>query len=166
MSVTTFEALHQAIVEALRERFGDRIATYGAYEPWDPIDDQPTARIQTPALLLEVEDFAEADLESPDPLGRLALTCTLAIHCVLSIQTERLQQRLPQLAAAVLSLVGSPQVGQRFRRGNQWGLGIAADPAERPQAQAGEFSPGLHGRDSWLVRWEQTVYLSEALPTT
>lgn len=162
-ATTTLDALHEGILEGLRARFADRITHYGAYEPWDDLADGPDQLVRTPALLLEVEDLAEALLDRPDPFGRLAVTVGLAIHCVLSMRTERLQQALPQFAAAVLATV-LPQHGVGFGRGERWGLGDALSDPEGPTAQPGEFRPGLHGRDAWIVRWTQTLYLDPALP--
>jgi hypothetical protein len=158
---TTLDAVHDAILAAARAHFGTLIAHYGAYEPWDPDDDAAVPAVQTPALLFELESFARAD---PDALGRFGIEATCVLHCVLSQATERLQQTLPQVAAAVLALVDASVTGTTYLRGNDWGLGGAASYPTNLQAQPAEFSPGLNGRDAWLVRWEQALYLSTDLP--
>lgn len=163
-TVTTMDALHDSILESLRARFSDRVAQYGAYEPWDEADGDADKQIITPALLLEIEDFDIPDLDDPDPLGRLVVSASISIHCVLSVQTERLQQTLPQFAAAVAAVVVPPLSGDQYQRGNLWGLGGAVEIPEDVQAQPAGFTPGLNGRDSWVVRWTQTVYLDEEVP--
>lgn len=165
-TTTTLDELHDAITGTLRDWFADRVAQVGAYEPWDPVSEAVPASLVTPALLLECEGVAQTPWQ--DAGGRLALSCTWVVHCVLSIQTERLQQTLPQFAAAVMGLVlaqcpaGGGGLDEQVR-GQLWGLGAAVEPPEEVQAQAGEFVPGLHGRDSWVVRWEQVAYLSGEL---
>lgn len=160
---TTLDAVHDAILAAARARFGALVAQYGAYEPWDVEEEPaaPLASLQTPALLLEIENLARADA---DALGRFGIDATCVLHCVLSLSTPRLQQTLPQVAAAVLALVDESVTGTGYLRGNDWGLGGAASYPTNLQAQPAEFTPGLHGRDSWIVRWDQTFYLSTALP--
>lgn len=163
-TVTTTDALHQAIVDAMRAKFGTSVAQYGAYEEWGEGDGDAVREIKTPALLTQVERMEIADTEDPDPLGRMAWNFSLAIHCVLSVLTENLQQTLPQFAAAVGALVLPPLTGDQIKRGNSWGLGGAVENPEGLQCDPGEFTPGLNGRDSWVVRWTQTVYLAEEVP--
>jgi hypothetical protein len=161
--VTTLDAVHAAILAAARTRFGSLIAQYGAYEPWDEEvePEAPLASVQTPALLLEIEGLARADT---DALGRFGVDATCVLHCVLSLSTPRLQQTLPQFAAAVLALVDESVTGTSYLRGNDWKLGGAASYPTNLQAQPAAFTPGLNGRDAWLVRWDQTFYLSTELP--
>lgn len=161
---TSMDAVHDAVIAALRAKFGDRVAHYGAYEPWAEGAETPEGALLTPALLLEVEDFSIDDAEDPDPLGRLAVRCSVAVHCLLSIQTQRLAQTLAQFAAVVASLVMPPLAADALQRGNDWGLGGAAGLPAAVSAQPAGFSPGLNGRDSWVVRWEQVFYLDQEVP--
>jgi hypothetical protein len=161
----SMDALHEGIVDACRAHFGARIRQYGAYEPWDAMTDEPEGpALETPALLLEIEGLADADLEYPDPTGRLAQECSWVLHCVLSNRTARLQQTLPQFAAAVLALVRPARAGGHRDRGNLWGFGGAVEEPRNVSAQPAAFTPGLHGRDSWAVRWDQIAYLDDSLP--
>jgi hypothetical protein len=159
---TTMDAVHAAIIAAMRARFGAQVKTYGAYEEWDPLDDEPTGKLVIPALLLEL-DADDYDGQS-DPTGRLAMTGSWVMHCVLSVKTDNLQQTLRQFSAVVASVILPSDPSGQPRRGNRWGLGGACDLPVRVTGQAGGFSPGLHGRDSRIIRWEQTFYLDEALP--
>ena len=159
---TTLLALQDAILAGYRARFGDRVRSYGAYEPADPLSDEP-ADLATPALLLELESI---ELEpGTDPEGRLPLRCTWALHCVLSAATEHLQQVLPQFAAAAASELMPPlSVGASRRIGARWGLGAAVDDPTAISAAPGGFSPGLHGHDGWKLTWEQVAFIHDEAP--
>lgn len=155
---TDMDAIHAAIIDALRAHFDYRVVQYGAYEEWDEVDGQAETAILTPALLLqfESEDYGLRE----DPAGRLVVRCSFALHCVLSVQTERLQVTLRQFASEVATAVMFPAASRNQpRRGQRWGLGAAAEYPERVNAAAGDFSPGLNGRDSRIVRWDQEFYL-------
>lgn len=154
---TTLDALLDAIVADLLAVFGDRCAQIGAYGPWDTLTDTEAEALVTPALLVELESF-EID-DAFDAAGRCQVRCTLGIHCVLSQETARLQQALAQWAAEVARRVRYPADPDNNWDGNTWGLAGAVDAPQRITGQPGEFSPGLHGRDGWVVRWEQVVYL-------
>lgn len=158
--VTTLGAAHAGILASLEARFGARIARYGAYELDDELGD-PQREIATPALLLRLESFV-ADLAEPDPWGRLPLRCAWSVRCLLSTETQDLQRTLPQLAAAVVSTVIPLASVDAGRRGADWGLGGAVGLPEAPSAQPDGL--GIFGADSWVVRWEQVVYVSEELP--
>jgi hypothetical protein len=162
-TTTTMDAAHDAIVAALRARFGDTVLAIGAYEPIDPYTGDLTETLETPALLLELGGFRVSE-DDPHHLGRLACDCSWAIHCVLSLATPKLQQTLPQFAAAVVSLVLPPISMDDWTRGNLWGLDDAADPPRGVSASPNQFSPELNGRNAWAVRWDQTLYLDEELP--
>lgn len=154
---TTIDTLHAAIIADLTRAFGEQCAQIGAYAPWDDLTGTEPEELVAPALLLELESF-DVD-ESPDPADRCPVLCTLAIHCVLSQQTERLPQALAQWAATVARRVRFPEQPDRRKGGNTWGLAPAVETPTRVNGQPGEFRPGLNGRDGWIVRWEQVVYL-------
>lgn len=157
---TTLGALQDAVLAALREQFADRIARYGAYELDDQLTGEPDAAIATPALLFQVERADAEPADPPDPFGRLAVRCQCAIHCLLSVRTERLQAALLDLASEVLaSVVLCPHL-PCSPRGNRWGLGIAADEPDSASIAEGGFRPGLNGVDSRVVNWDQTIYLN------
>ena len=164
--VTTIKAAHQAIEAHLRGHFGANVEQFGVYQPWDPIDDEPEATLRTPALLIELAAMPTDEPEDHSP-GRVAIRCQWTIHVVLSILTENLQVALAELSAAVIALIRQTEIDP-FRpplNGNRWGLGDAVGPPEAVFAEPAEFDPGLHGRDSWAVSWEQVIYVAESLPT-
>lgn len=163
---TTIRAAHQAIEDGLRAHFGASVRQYGAYQPWDPTEDEPETELLTPALLLELESIDPDETEDQMP-GRVALRCAWTVHAMLSIRTEDLQIALPELAAAVVALVRQQQSppSPPPLNGNRWGLGEAVGVPEAVSARPAEFVPGLHGHDSWAVTWEQVTYLPETLPT-
>ena len=163
---TTIKAVFQAIEDALRAHFGAAIEQYGVYQPWDPVEGAAEPVLKTPALLISLDAMPidEADTHAP---GRIGIRCAISIHAILSILTEDLQIALPELAAAVTALVRQTELDPLAPplNGNRWGLGDAISPPEAVSAEPAEFTPGLNGRDSWTVSWEQVVYLPETLPT-
>lgn len=159
-TTVTMDHVHDAIIQAARDHFGDDVEHYGAYSPFDPDTGEAIPVMQTPALLLEVEDFSVSVDEEADPYGRMLISASFVFHCVLSLETARLQQTLPQFAGAVAALVLPPPTAESVYRGNTWGLSPAIGRPSFVTAQPDEFTPGLHGRDSWGVRWEQRIYLN------
>lgn len=166
LPTTTVRAAHQAIEAGLRAHFGSAILQYGPYQPWDSVDDEPETELLTPALLLELESIDPDDAALHQP-GRIAIRCAWAVHAVLSIRTEDLQIALPELAAAVMTLVRKNETdpARPPLTANRWGLAEAVGPPEALSARPGEFTPGLNGRDAWIIAWEQTLYLPQTLPT-
>jgi len=165
---TTLRAVHSAIVAAARAWFGDAVQQYGAYEPWGAGGENPDAdaEIKTPALLLELESIEPDDTDAHGP-GLIAVRCAWAFHAILSQRTDDLQIALPEFAAAAIALIRRAEslpYGPPLN-GNRWGLGEAVGVPEAVSARPGPFTPGLNGRDSWLITWEQVVYLPETLPT-
>jgi hypothetical protein len=162
---TTLSAVHDAIIDALQARFGARVRQFGAYEPWDYDTESADPDLRTPALLIELESIGPDgdDIHTP---GRVALRCNWAIHAALSIRTEKLQTELREFAAAVVTTLrrSDPSAPLTPTNGNRWGLGKAVGAPEGVSAQPGEFRPGLNGRDSWLITWDQIVYVDDELP--
>ena len=166
LPTTTIRAYFQAIEDALRAHFGDRIRQYGAYEPWDPVSDEPEPEIKTPMMLIELESIDPDDSSSSKP-GRVSIRCSWSVHVVLSIETERLQIALAELAAAVVALIRKTEFAPGIPplNGNRWGLGKAVDVSEAVSASPAGESAGANGRDSWVVTWEQVAHLPESLLT-
>ena len=166
LSTTTIRVAHAAIVDALRAHFWATVRQYGAYQPWDPIEDTPETEILTPALLLELESIDPDDDEMHMP-GRVGMRCAWSVHVMLSTRTEELQIALPELAAAVVALVRKQETEPLHPplNGNHWCLGEAVDGPDAVTARPAGFHPGLHGHDSWVVTWEQAIHLPETLPT-
>lgn len=157
-TVTTYAAYSAAVLAALKARFGADFR-YGEYELEDELTGEPELEIQTPALLLEVDSWSTEPPEPPDTFGRRARRFAVNVHCLLGIRTESLQIALRELSLEVDEvLFPADAVGTR-RRGAQWGLGAAVAPAEQSSGQKGGFRPGLHGINSWIVSFEQVVYL-------
>lgn len=157
-TVTSYTAYCAAVLAALKVQFGPTFR-YGEYELADELTGTAERDIKTPALLLEVDQWDTEDTGQPDTLGRRPRRFSVNIHCLLGFETVKLQSALRELSLEVDALLFPPDAVRTRRRGADWGLGPAADPAERSNGQKGGFRPGLHGIDSWIVSFEQVVYL-------
>lgn len=145
MSVTLND-LHNAIVATTQAAFGSVVETVAAYSPLqaDPIN--------TPAVLIEMDSADEGE-DCGD--GRVPLKCQFLAHCILSTKTPNVQVEVRAFAAQMFQVV----------RHNNWGLtGNVTRPASLSMLP-GEFRPGNHGYESWIVAWEQTLYLGDSVWT-
>ena len=140
--------LHEAILADLSDHYADRVATIAAYDPFPEADDQERQPLTTPALLLEL---VAIDPDAEDGTDRQVLRLTWSAHCVLSFRTAQVQIELREFAADVLGRV----------RYNRWGLPAAVREPQAMNAQPGEFRPDQVGFDSWLVTWEQIVFVGQ-----
>jgi hypothetical protein len=162
-TVTTYTAYSAAVIAALKARFGvqtDPPFRFGEYELDDELSGEADSVIATPALLLEVEQWDAEDTGAPDTMGRRPRRFVVNVHCLLGFETPRLQAALRELSLEVDDLLFPAAATHTRRRGADWGLGPAVEPAERSGGQKGGFRPGLHGIDSWIVSFEQVVYLA------
>nr|VFK12777.1 MAG: hypothetical protein BECKLFY1418C_GA0070996_100182 [Candidatus Kentron sp. LFY] len=138
--------LHNAILDAFKAKFGERIKTYGAYRPFE------TAPIKTPAILLNLED---AGLGEDIGDKRTPMLWQVTLHCILSFQTPDVEVAIRDFASQVFRMVPY----------NKWGLGsdVSFPSQQDLHAGPGEFKEGKHGFESWYVTWPQTLYLGESL---
>lgn len=140
---------HDRLVESIAEHFGDSLDTVQAYMP-EPLDSQSQGLIiDTPAALVEIEMLDETD-DLGD--GRDAVDCSVNIHCILGMATPDIQKALRSFAAEMLRLVKNNPIAQC--------RGLAGRP-ERISAVPGVFSKGEGGYDSFVVSFNQVVFLGE-----
>jgi len=159
LPTTTIPAAHEAILATARAAFGSTIRQYGAYEPLGS-PASPETELLTPALLLELEGFEQDDEDGARGESRVLVRCAWALHLWLSTRTPAVQVALPDLAANLLILIRTREHDlRRAQRGNRWGLGPACGYPQRIAAMPAQLEPGLNGRDSWLIRWDQSLYL-------
>jgi len=104
--------------------------------------------LATPAILIEVEGMTVGKLNS---MGKTPLNLSMALHCVLGHGTPNLELEVRNFASQVMNLL----TNQYFN---------LPDLLEAPQnisAQPGEFKPGKSGFDSFVVTFEQVIYVGE-----
>lgn len=140
--------LHDAILANLRDTYRDRVYTIAAYDPFPELDGQDPKPVDTPAILLEIEDIEPGEMDGTD---RTPLHLSFVAHCILSFRTTDLQLELREFGADMLAHV----------RDNRWGLRDSVRQPTALSAKPGEFRPDLDGFDSMLVRWEHEVYVGE-----
>lgn len=157
-TTTTISDYQRAIVATLRTWFGGRIAQVGAYQPLTVLGVAESG-IETPALLVALAEIPYDDAVAQTP-GRVALTAVVEIHALVGLTTPDLQLALTDLAAELLTVVRVAESGAD-RRGNRWGLGEAVGWPTAPRAIPAGFEPGVAGYDSWLVSFEQLVYVQQ-----
>ena len=108
----------------------------------------PQARqLKAPAIRLDINGI-KPDTDRGD--GRFAARCEFVALCSFANGT----MEAPQIAAQLLDLI----------RYNHWLLGAGVNHPEQLKAQPADFRPGKSGFESWVVSWEQTVYLGEPEP--
>lgn len=139
MTITTFTALHDAMAEHL-EKAIPALRTVDAYK------DEPNDKIQTPAVLVGVEEMQAGQKVSG---GRLAMACIFSAYCLLSSKTVRSDLEVRNMAASVAANID----GQRF------GLGEAVGRPTNITAVPGVFQNDQPGLECWIVSWEQVVHL-------
>lgn len=136
----TLSDVHQAIIDALKVRF-PRV-TIDSYDPGENLE------TLAPACLLNIEELPKA----PDVGdGRYPVVAQFAIHCVLGREVTDLQMELQEFAVAVSQFV------------YEKGIWLKGSVLEKPfsiEAYPGSFRKDtLGGFDSWVVNWEQKLYL-------
>ena len=147
----TLTDYHERLVDGIRTHFGDSLQTVQAYFPdWQSDNLDSGLLIDTPAALVEIERL-EAVPEDGRGDSTDAVLCHVAIHCVLGSQTQHLQRELRNFAAAVLSLVSN--------RGLVGCNGVGE--AESAQAMPGVFRTGQAGYDSFVVVFQQIVFIGD-----
>lgn len=145
MSVTVTD-LHNAIIQAFKAQFTDRVETIATYRATS------TDPINTPALLLEMEDASEGPDAGDE---RTPLRCRFTAHCMLSFQTPNVEIEVREFAAEVFRLI----------RHNLWGLSGSVKRPEQIEMGPGQFKPGKAGYESCYVTWEQVIYLGDTVWT-
>lgn len=143
---TTLTQVYEAILARLHEKFPK--VTVESYDP------DPKLSVLAPALFLELEEFDPGD-DIGD--GRLPAQCRFSIHCVLGWEVENLALEIREFAAAVIMFV---------RDNGIWLKGSVLTKPKQIGAYPGNFRKDTNsGYDSWVVSWEQTVYLGESIWT-
>ena len=135
--------VHQAIIDALKGRFPK--VTIDSYDPSENLESL------APACLLNIEELPKA----PDVGdGRYPVVAQFAIHCVLGREVKNLQMELQEFAVAVSQFV------------YEKGIWLKGSVLEKPfsiEAYPGNFRKDTRGGfDSWVVNWEQKLYLGES----
>lgn len=145
-TLETLGELREAILASLREQYLGRVETVASNDPHADVRGQERRPLVTPALLLHLEAIEPGQEDGTD---RVPLRLILALHCVLSTRTAQVGVQIHEFAADVLAYV----------RHQVWGYPGEVSQPEALAAQESEFVPGVMGFESWLVRWEQPVFL-------
>ena len=139
---TTLEAVQAGIKTALAERFA--LVSVASYSTDSDLS------VLAPACLLELEEFPMG-ADAGD--GRYSAQCNFAIHCVLAYSLENRTAELIEFAAAIAQLV----------RSSYWLKG-SVTRGEQVEVFPGNFHKDTNGGyESWVVSWQQTVYLGESM---
>lgn len=153
----TIEAIHDAILAAVQHHWADQDNQLQTVAEYDPFDAKP---VNSPAVLLSV-DSMNRNAANDDGTERIAVTLDLALVCVLSTQTPRVQTQIRQFATDIITLI--EQSG-----GKRWGLGAVGGAPDNISAQPAMYSPDKSGFESWAVTWSQIFFIyseqSEPMP--
>ncbi|MBU2708827.1 hypothetical protein KCM76_22730 [Zooshikella marina] len=143
LTLNNLTEFHNAVVSGIKEKIPE-LGTVAAYSP---IYEQS---LNTPAVLIELTEMEPAETISG---GRTAVTLSMAAHVFLaaSDNLEDLQLGIRNLAVYVLQAVHR----------NHWGLTGAVGSPKLVEAVPGGFKPDCDGYESWIVTWEQVIYLGK-----
>lgn len=142
----TITQVFQAILDTHKTAFSGRVGNIDAWRAGvDP------EGIDTPALLLEVEDGREWDGANQPHDGKTALNLRWTMHCLLSLQTDSVETEIIEFASEVFRLV----------RRNKWGIKRIQIP-QNIEMMPGQFEPGKNGYECWDVTWEQVMLFDAA----
>lgn len=143
-TMTTLDALHEAIVAAIRQQFPS-LVTVEAYR-------QPRGPLPLPACLVELAELEAADDLDPGT-GQLALQARFEARLVIGFRQGVLNPGLEirKLAAALAVFVHQ----------QRWGLPVGA--ADVLGCWPDDFDPGLDQFECWRMEWQQVVHLGESV---
>ncbi|AMO58114.1 hypothetical protein GZ77_20480 [Endozoicomonas montiporae] len=103
--------------------------------------------VKAPAVRLDLSAM-KPGVERGD--GSFAAACEFVAWCSFAPSS----MEAPQTAARLLEAIHY----------NHWKLGAEVNHPTNLKAEPAEFRPGKAGFESWVVSWEQTVYLGEPEP--
>ncbi len=137
----SLDAFHRAIESHLVKRFPKiNVETY-----------RPSlGLLRTPCALIEM-CMGEEGKDAGD--DRVPHNIHWNIHCVLGANTPNLELQVRSFAAEVFNLV----------RRNRWGLERNVEIPKDLNYMPGMLKSGEHGFDSFIVSWQQVIYLGQAI---
>jgi hypothetical protein len=144
-TVTTLDAVHTGIVEAIRAQFPD-LTTVEAYR----LD---RTSLPLPACLIEMTEMEATDGIDPGT-EQLAVTARFEARLVLGFRqgaNKNAKLEIRKLAAAVAA----------FARLQRWGCPIGA--ADVIGAYPDDFDPELEQYECWRVEWTNRIHLGESI---
>lgn len=139
----TITSIHDAIKAALSNKF--LRVNIDTYEPLKDLSEL------APALLINFEELPKA-VDVGD--GRYPVNARISLHCVLGYEVKNLQIELQEFAISVSQFVYENGI---WLNGSVVSkpTGITAFPGNFKKATSG-------GYDSWVVSWDQHLYLGES----
>ncbi|MGI0120290.1 hypothetical protein [Zooshikella sp. RANM57] len=149
MVSTSLTAINDAVLASVKKAF-PAINVYSYDEAC--FDD---SSVSTPACLFEL---SEINFGSDRGDGRYPAECEFFIHCVIgyknSSQENSISKEVREFAAAIAQHVWNSGI---------WVEGGVLDRPARIQISPGNFRHlSEHGYESWIVEWDQTVYLGRS----
>lgn len=146
----TITELQEKILLAFKERFPKiSVESYDAFEDLSEL---------APACLLDLEEFPKGD-DVGD--GRYPATCRLSIHCVLGYEVSKLQLELREFAMSVSQFISNNSIWIKSGVVSP-AKKISAYPGNFKKSDSGKSSSNYTGFDSWVVSWEQNVFIGES----
>lgn len=134
---------HTRVEDVILAHFGNIIEEVVWYRT-------PDEQLNTPCVILEMEDFKEGGDLGDD---RTPVFAKMNAACVLHFETVNRELALRSFALDLFRLV----------RQQNWGLGEHVERAHSLYAQPGLIKPDSDGYASWFVSWEQTLYVGESV---
>lgn len=134
------DALHEAILDKIREKFPD-LLTVEDY-------DADRKKLTVPAVLLELVDM-EASPDDDGGSGQLPVVSKWAARVVFGFEQENVKREVRKLAGALGVFVHK----------NRWGQPVS--PATVTIIGPDAFDPDFDRFEVWAVEWDQKLDLGE-----
>jgi len=142
--MSELKQLQTAIKDGISANFAGTVPTVELY------GDQFQGAVPTPAIIISMDD---ADVGQSLGDGRLALDCRFSAVCLLGFNTVDVQVEVREFALQLLQLV----------RYNTWGMPDDVESPSNLAMQPGPFNPDKSGYESFIVSWDQTVFVGESV---
>jgi len=140
--------IHAAIKADLSEEFSGRVRTIEWFDPLPNEDGQERLAIEAPAILLNVEQVDNEEVDS-DGTDRVPTRLYLTADCFLPASIDHPAAQVREFGTAVAAHIWR----------NRWGMGAPMGYPEALSSQPAELKPGTGGYLVWRVLWEQVAMM-------
>ncbi len=141
--MSELKQLQVAVKQAIETEFDSIVKTVELYG--DSLES-----VNTQAVIISMDNADEGNDIGDE---RVPVQCDFSALCLLGFSTANVQLEIREFALQLFTLV----------RQNKWNLGTAVSFPENLSIQPGPFDPEKNGYESFIVSWQQTVYVGPSV---